>query len=152
MRQASRADISLLVDLMADFYAEGGYQLERERASNAFDALIANPRLGFAWIIESEGCDVGHVVITLRYAMEYGGLIACLDDLYVKQDWRNRGLSGAALREIKHFCEAAGIRAMTVEVGFSNGPAQSVYRRAGFTEAVDRQLLALALAAPSHVV
>lgn len=151
MRQARPADASLLVDLMAEFYAEAGYQLDREHATSAFEALLADPRLGFVWIIESEGRDVGHVVITLRYAMEYGGLIACLDDLYVKPDYRNRGLSRAAIHEIKCFCEGDGIRAMTVEVGFGNGPAQAVYRRAGFTVAVDRQLLALALAATSHV-
>ncbi len=32
------------------------------------------------------------------------------------------------------------------------GPAQTVYRRVGFVEAADRQLLALALANPAHAV
>ena len=53
---------------------------------------------------------------------------------------------GSALRE------SAGIRAMTVEVGFGNAPAQTVYRRAGFSELPDRQLLGFALAAPTHLV
>jgi predicted CXXCH cytochrome family protein len=46
----------------------------------------------------------------------------------------------------------AGIRALTVEVGHNNGPAETVYRRIGLAEAADRQLLALALAAPTHIV
>jgi ribosomal protein S18 acetylase RimI-like enzyme len=91
-------------------------------------------------------------VLTLKFAMEYGGLAACLDDLYVKPAWRNQGLSTAALLEVRSFCEKAGIRAVTVEVGYNNGPAQTVYRRIGFTELADRQLLALALAAPTHIV
>jgi GNAT superfamily N-acetyltransferase len=137
---------------MAEVYAEAGYELHQARAAEAFEAIIADERLGYVWIIDAEQQDVGHIVITLRYAMEYGGLIACLDDLYVKPDWRNRGLSAGALVEVRNFCESAGIRAMTVEVGHNNGPAQTVYRRVGFVEAAGRQLLALPLAAPTHVL
>lgn len=150
MRQASPNDIPLLVGLMAAFYAEGGYDLNRVRAAGAFAAILADERLGYVWVIHAEQEDVGHIVLTLRYAMEYGGLIACLDDLYVRPDWRNQGLSTRALVDVRNFCQGRGIRALTVEVGHNNGPAQTVYRRAGFAEAADRQLLALALAAPTH--
>jgi ribosomal protein S18 acetylase RimI-like enzyme len=81
--------------------------------------------------------------------MEYGGLVACLVDLYVKPGWRNQGLSTAALLQVRHFCENTGIRAVTVEVGHHNDPAQTVYRRAGFAEAPDRPLL---VARPTHVL
>lgn len=142
----------LLLDLMDEFYAEGGYRLNRTRAATAFTTILADARLGYVWIIDSEGEDVGHVVLTIRYAMEYGGAIACLDDLYVKPAWRNRGLSTAALIHIRDFCEKINIRALTVEVGADNGAAQAVYRRAGFSEAGSRQLLSLPLVAPTHDV
>jgi GNAT superfamily N-acetyltransferase len=137
---------------MNEFYAESGYQLDVERASGAFTAILADDRLGYVWIIDTERRDVGHAVLTFRYAMEYAGLVGCLDDLYVKPDWRNKGLSTAALFEIRRFCESAGIRAMTVEVGHNNAPAQKVYRRVGFVELADRQLLALSLTTPTHIV
>jgi GNAT superfamily N-acetyltransferase len=137
---------------MAEFYAEAGYPLNRPLAEGALAAILADERLGYVWLIEAEQQDVGHIVLTLRYAMEYSGLIACLDDLYVKREWRNKGLSTSALIEVRNFCERIGIRALTVEVGHSNDPAQTVYRRAGFAEAQDRQLLALPLAAPAHIL
>jgi GNAT superfamily N-acetyltransferase len=152
MRRASPDDIPLLVGLMDEFYAEAGYDLDHSRAAEAFAAILADERLGYVWIIQAEHRDVGHIVLTLRYAMEYGGIIACLDDLYVKSGWRNQGLSSGALVEVRNFCERVGIRALTVEVGHENGPAQTVYRRAGFAEAPNRQLLALALAAPTHTL
>ena len=152
MRRATPGDIPLLVDLMAEFYAEADYALDRACAAGAFTAILADERLGYVWIIQAENHDVGHIVLTLKYAMEYSGLIACLDDLYVKPDWRNQGLSTGALTEVRDFCKQAGIRALTVEVGHNNGPAQKVYRRVGFAEAVDRQLLALPLAAPTHIL
>jgi GNAT superfamily N-acetyltransferase len=152
MRRASQDDLPVLVGLMAEFYAEGGYALDHKRAATAFAALLDDDRLGYVWIIEEEHQDVGHLVLTLKYAMEYGGLVACLDDLYVKPDWRNRGLSTAALAEVCRFCQGTGIRAVTVEVSHNNGPAQKVYRRQGFAEPADRQLLTLPLAPPTHIV
>jgi|GEM_PF-1609370 len=152
MRRASPNDIPLLVDLMAEFYAEAGYDLDRARAAGAFEAILGDDRLGYVWVIQAEHQDVGHIVLTLKYAMEYSGLVACLDDLYLKPDWRNRGLSTGALVEFRNFCERVGVRALTVEVGHNNGPALTVYRRVGLAETPDRQLLALALAAPSHIV
>jgi ribosomal protein S18 acetylase RimI-like enzyme len=53
---------------------------------------------------------------------------------------------------MRSFCQARGVRAITVEVGVNNGPALKAYRNAGFAEAGERQILALPLAAPSHVV
>jgi GNAT superfamily N-acetyltransferase len=152
MRLAKPKDIDLLVTLMAEFYAEGGYALDRPRAALAFEAVLKDRRLGRIWIIQSGRQDVGHIVLTLKYAMEYGGIVGCVDDLYVRAAWRNKGLSTAALVDVKDFCEDADICALTVEVGFDNAPAQTVYRRTGFTELANRQLLALPLAAPAHIL
>ena len=152
MREALPEDIPTLLTLMSDFYAESGYELDRAVAERAFAAVLADDRLGHVWLIDDGPKDVGYVVLTLRFGMEYGGLIGCVDDLFVIPQSRNKGLSTAALIQVRDFCESSGIRAMTVEVGFSNGPAQAVYRRVGLVDAPGRQLLALALARPTHIV
>ena len=87
------------------------------RTRAAFAAVLADERLGYIRIIQEEHQPVGHLVLTLKYTMEYGGMVACLDDLYVKPAWRNRGLSTAALLEVKDFCEKAGIRPSMGSVG-----------------------------------
>lgn len=152
MRQAQSKDIATLVELMNEFYAESDYELDRSLAEKAFVAILADERLGYVWIIDENGKDVGYVAIALRYGMEYGGLMACIDDLFVVPQSRNRGLSTAALLQVRDFCKSIGICAITVEVGHSNGPAQRVYRRLGLTEVPGRQLLALALASPAHII
>ncbi len=105
MRRASSNDVPLLVGLMAEFYAEGGYDLNHARAAEAFAAVLADERLGCVSIIQAGQQDVGHLVLTFKYAMEYDGLIACVDDLYVRPDWRNQGLSTIALVKARNFCE-----------------------------------------------
>ena len=54
-------------------------------------------------------------------------------------------LSRRALAKLRDPCKDTNIRAITVEVGSDNGPAQAVYRRTGFTMADNRQLFQLNL-------
>ena len=150
MRKALPNDIQRLVAFMAEFYAEGGYPLNRRRATEAFAALLADDRLGHVWLIQSDSLDVGHVVLTLCFSVEYGGLIAFVDDLFVQAPFRRAGLGTAALAGVRDFCAERGVRALFVETGPDNAAAQAVYRRAGFVN-TDRQLLALRLADPTHV-
>ena len=148
MRQALPEDVDRLVALMDEFYAAAGYKLDHQRAASAFAALLAAERLGRVWFIQSGVCDVGYVVVTYCFSMEYGGLCAILDDLFIQPPFRSRGLGKAALAEVRSFCESKGVRAINVETGHDNAVAQG-YRRTGFVN-TDRQLMTLKLAEPSH--
>jgi hypothetical protein len=74
---------------MAEFYAESNYKLNRTLAEKAFATILADERLGYVWMIDENKKDVGYVVLTLRYSMEYGGSIAYIDDLFVVPQSRN---------------------------------------------------------------
>jgi GNAT superfamily N-acetyltransferase len=149
MRRASLADIQQLVELMAEFYAESGYTLNRAHAAKAFATLLGDDHLGRVWFIQLRSMDVGYVVLTIKYGMEYGGLTAWVEDLFVREPFRNKGLATAAITELRAFCSNFGVRAISVEVGRDSGPAQTVYRRTGFISN-DHQLMTLGLAEPTH--
>jgi ribosomal protein S18 acetylase RimI-like enzyme len=116
---------------MAEFYAESDYGLDQELAEKAFAAILSDERLGYVWLIDDQAKVVGYVVLTLRFGMEYGGLMACIDDLGVAPQSRNRGLTRATLVQVRDFCKTIDVRAITVEVSHSNGSTQTVYRRLG---------------------
>ncbi len=149
MRRASPDDVQQLVTLMAEFYSESPYVLNRRRATEAFTALLADERLGCVWFIQAKSQDVGYVVVTFCYSMEYGGRNAVLDDFYIQAAFRGAGLGKAALAEVRSFCVNQGIRAVHVETGHDNPVAQAVYRSAGFVN-TNRQHLTLSLAEPTH--
>src|SRR3954452_17144314 len=134
MRKALPADISRLVTLMTEFYSEASYLLNQQRAAEAFAAILADDRLGGVWIIEVDSQAVGHVVMTFCFSMEYGGLVAFVDDLFVRAPFRRSGLGKAALEVVRAFCVERGVRAIQVETGPDNLAAQATYRRAGFTK------------------
>jgi ribosomal protein S18 acetylase RimI-like enzyme len=149
VRRATVDDTETLVELMAEFYAESGYVLDRPHAGAAFSALLADPRLGLVWLIDQDATVAGYIVVTFVFGMEYGGPMAVVDDFFVRPESRNAGLGTAALGQVRDACVAAGVRAVSVEVGGDNAAAQAVYRRTGFAMTA-RRLMTMALAAPSH--
>lgn len=145
MRSANAEDIPLLVALMTEFYSEAGTPLDASRAAAAFAILLADDRLGNVWLIQAGKNDVGYVVVTFSYSMEFGGPNAFVDDLFVQTPFRGAGLGTSALQEVRAFCIGRGVRALHLETGRDNVAAQALYRRAGF-KVTDRQLLTLVLA------
>jgi ribosomal protein S18 acetylase RimI-like enzyme len=144
MRPATSEDRTLLVALMKEFYAESATPLDPAHAARSFAALLADDRLGKVWLIQAGDKDVGYVVITFSYSMEFGGRNAFIDDLFIQPAYRGAGLGTTALAEVRAFCIEGGVRALHLEAGRDNFAAQALYRSAGFV-VTDRQLLTLVL-------
>ena len=130
-RRATCADIPQLVALMQEFYAEAAVPLDPAWATQAFASLLEDPRRGAAWLLERDAAPVGHVVLSLRFAMEFGGLLGYVDDLFVRPAARRSGAAAAGLAALLAECRRLGCRAVEVEVGADNAAAQALYRRLG---------------------
>jgi ribosomal protein S18 acetylase RimI-like enzyme len=141
VRPARHADIPQLVALMREFYAESSYPLETDWAARAFERLLNAPSLGAVWLIEDEGSAIGHVVLTVRFAMEVGGLWGSIDDLFVQPACRRRGAATAALDAVVAECHRRGCLALSVEVGADNHAAIALYRRFGLVPGDDGRLM-----------
>ena len=134
---------------MTEFYAEAAFTLSAAPASRAFEALLAAPQLGAVWLAERDGLAVGHVVLTVAFSMEYGGLRGFIDDLYVLPAARGRGIGAALLAAARDGALARGVRALCVETGLANHPARGLYARAGYVDS-EHALLMQPLAAAMH--
>ena len=150
LRRAGTDDLHQLVAMMAEFYSDSPYTLNPRRAAEAFAPLLADDRWGYVWFILGDSQEVGYVVITLGYSMEYGGPSAVVDDFFIKPAFRGNGQGKAALAEVGSCCAAGGVRAIHVETGDDNPRALAVYRGSGFVD-TNRVHLALKLAEPTHV-
>jgi len=149
IRAALMSDVGMLATMMIEVYAEADFPLGREAAQRAFEPLIRAPTQGGVWILECDATPAGFIVLTVMYAMEYGGLRGFVDDFYVRPRFRRRGLGAKALAVVKSHCLATGVRALFVQTGPDNDVAQRVYKRAGFTD-TGHVLFAQPLAAPIH--
>lgn len=149
IRPATPVDIPELVALMTAFYAHAGFTLPTEPAERAFQALLADARLGGVWLGETGTTAVGYAVLTVCFSMEYGGLRGFIDDLYVQDGARRQGAGEGLLGAVRTAADERGVRALLVEVGPDNQTARRLYARAGYAES-GHIFLSLPLAAPVH--
>lgn len=148
LRLADAADVDLLTELMAEFYAESGVDLDKDAARSALDGLVRNSSAGRIWLVLSDGVPVGYIVLTLGYSLEYYGRDAFVDDLYIRPEHRAQGLGKLALQRLEDSCRDLDVRAIHLEVGRDNHAARGLYRKWGFEEH-DRLLMTKHLRPPS---
>jgi len=140
-RPATLADVPALVGLMEEFYAEASFPLDHAWAAASFEALLQDPSRGAVWLLLDGGEVAGHVVLTIRFSMEQGGLDAFVDDLFVRSAHRRRGLGRAGLEALFAECRRRGVLAVHVEVGDTNAPAQALYASFGLAPRTDGRVL-----------
>jgi len=146
------SEIEELINLMSDFYEEAGCKLNIELFRRALRTLIADPELGRVWLLEHKNQIAGYVVLTLIFSMEYGGLCAFVDDFFIRTGFRRLGLGRVGMDALLAECRQKGVRAVNIEVGRDNLPAQEFYATFGFTELnLDRQMVTLKIESETSI-
>ncbi len=101
--------------------------------------------------MEVRGQVAGHVVLSVRFAMEFGGLSAYIDDLFVRVEYRRQGAASAGLDAFVAECLRRGCRSIHVEVDPANLAANALYRRYGLGPGADlRSQLTVVLDSPGR--
>ena len=131
--------------MMGMLYSEAGATHHRERARRAAEGLMANPELGGVWLIHVKyervhDEPVGYLCVTLCYSLEFDGRFALLDELYLEEAWRGKGIGAQAIAFAAEWGRARGLAAIRLEVARTNSRAIELYRREGF-QAQDRHLM-----------
>jgi ribosomal protein S18 acetylase RimI-like enzyme len=125
--------------LMREFYALEHLEY-RDEVVRALRELWDRPELGRVYLLRADGETAGYVVLTFGFSLEFHGRDALVDELYVREPFRGRGLGTACLRHVEALCRAEGIRAVHLEVDHGNAPAKRLYHRLGYRDH-DRHLL-----------
>ncbi|HEY1339615.1 MAG TPA: GNAT family N-acetyltransferase [Bryobacteraceae bacterium] len=130
-RPITEATIAAALDMMPRLY--GSQPFDPMQARAALERLLADPRWGGAWLIESEGKTSGYLVLTVCFSLEFRGRYGLLDELYLEPEARGRGIGKEALDFVAEECRRRGFAAVRLEVGLDNARALALYQREGFT-------------------
>jgi GNAT superfamily N-acetyltransferase len=145
-RQAVPGDVDAIVAMMRGYYEQDGYTFVDNEARAAALMLIQDPSLGRLWIAQEKDTVVGYVAVALGFSFEYRGREAFVDELFIAESHRGRGLGREALEIAEAWCREAGVHALHLEVERHREPALELYRRRGF-EDFGRSLMTKWLAA-----
>jgi ribosomal protein S18 acetylase RimI-like enzyme len=133
-RPATTADEPALLELMREFYRHAAMAWDEAAARAALHGLLADAGLGRALLIELDGALAGYLAVCFGYSLEFLGRDAFVDELYVREAFRGRGLGARALEIAADLCRECGVRALHLEVEHRNTRAQEIYRKAGFAD------------------
>ena len=121
------ADIEVITQMMQNFYAIDNYPMDVEVAKNLFQEFITNEHLGKSWLIYSENEIVGYIILTFIFSFEYGGKIAFVDELFIKETARGKGFGKEAIQFIQQEVPKLSLKLLYLEVEPHNENAQKLY-------------------------
>ena len=121
------ADIEIITLMMQDFYAIDNYPMDVEVTKTLFQEFISNEHLGKSWLIYSENEIVGYIILTYIFSFEYGGKIAFVDELFIKETARGKGIGKEAIQFIQREVPKLSLKLLYLEVEPHNENAQKLY-------------------------
>lgn len=134
--------IESMVYFMGEFYAIDNYRFDTAKTTNLWKEFIENEHLGKAWFICNNQEVVGYIILTFVFSFEYQGKIAFLDELFVTETARGRGIGSKAIDFIKAESHKLSLKLIYLEVEPHNTKAQKLYLASGF-EMHNRKLMHL---------
>lgn len=120
-------DITAITLMMQDFYTIDNYPMDVEVTKTLFQEFISNEKLGKSWLIYSENEIVGYMILTFVFSFEYGGKIAFVDELFIKETARGKGIGKEAIRFIQAEVPKLSLKLLYLEVEPHNENAQKLY-------------------------
>ena len=130
---AGPGDLDRLAALVAAFHTEAGLDSSQETRRAGLAPLLDGIPHGAAYLIGPARAPVGYAIISFGWSVEFGGMDAFLDEIYLRPPVRGRGIASETLQALPAALAGAGVRAMHLEVDRDNDPARRLYTRAGFT-------------------
>jgi len=137
-------DAATLLDMMRDYYPIEGASFRPEVQGPALRSLLADPALGRVFLVRHGAEIAGYVVLTFDYGLEAGGREMFIDELFLVERFRGRGLGARVLEFVSQVCRDLGGRALHLAVGLENARARRAYEKHGFA-ATRREMMTLSL-------
>ena len=130
---AGPEDLTRLEKMVASYHAEAGIESDLQSRAAAIEPLLEGSPHGAIWLIGPRMSPVGYVAVSFGWSLELGGMDGFVDEIWLREAVRGRGMGGEALSELLKTLDQAGVKAMHLEVE-KDGPAGRLYRRVGFKE------------------
>lgn len=129
-------DMEDYIRFSTEFYNSSAVDkpVPREHFEQGFDEMMRSDVYVQGYMLVCDGNNVGYCVTMKTYSVEAGGITIWIDELFVLEEYRSKGLG----RELFKYIEENGdkkLRRIRLEVELENGRAISLYKKMGFEPA-----------------
>jgi GNAT superfamily N-acetyltransferase len=137
VREAGADDVEAVAGAVESLLAElGGRRPGRAELEFEVQALLDDPEGGSVLIAEADGLLVGMLSASWQRAIHVPGVYATIQDLWVDEAWRSRGVGAELVEAIASQARRRGVSRLEVglprETFAAIASTESFYRRNGF--------------------
>lgn len=134
MRKMQEQDRAIFLQMAKEFYHSPAVfnPVPEEYFERTFAELIARDLYVEGYILEQGTETAGYVLISKTYSQEIGGMVAWIEEIYVRPAFQGQGLGSAFLRWYEQELDLRQVRRLRLEVEPENSRAAALYARLGF--------------------
>jgi len=129
---AEISHLEIIIKMMQSFYAIDNYFFDGEIAAKLIQEFVNNENLGKCWVILKDKKTIGYVILTFVFSFEYKGRIAFLDELYIEEEFRGKGIGKTAIQFIQEQANELSLKLIYLEIENHNQNAQKLYLSQNF--------------------
>ncbi|SHI37243.1 hypothetical protein SAMN04488012_101168 [Palleronia salina] len=138
LRLAAPEDAAKLDRLMAACHDETGYAMDEDARSAALEPLLAGDVPGAAYLIGPPSSPVGYVLLRFGYSVAQGGMVADIDEIYIRPPVRNRAMASEAVNSLARNLRNLGIARLTARL--DDAAPDALFRRLLFKGRSEQRL------------
>lgn len=128
---AKADDLDRVLPMVAAYHKEGGIEADEAHRRAAIEPLLEGSPHGAVWLIGPRMAPVGYVAVAFGWSIEFGGMDGWIDEIWIREKVRRRGMGSEALNDLMKTLRSAGLKALHLEAVPESG-TERLYRRLGF--------------------
>ena len=125
-------DVEVVVALLRAQLLEHEIDTPTELLHAVVSTVLSDANHGFIFLASDRGETVGVSYAASHLSAEHGGIIGWLEELYVRPEWRSRGVGSALLEATIARAQELRWRGLELEVVAGHERAAALYLRHGF--------------------
>ena len=134
VRLATLDDLNHIVEFNAAIASETeDLELDRDVLRAGVGAVLADSAKGVYYCAEVDGVVAGQTMITLEWSDWRNAQCWWIQSVYVKEEYRRRGVFKALYEHVRHLAREAGAVGLRLYAYDTNSRAHATYERMGMT-------------------
>lgn len=136
IRKADTSDLPAMSSMIARLFSiESDFAIDRAKQERGLRALLDSEHAAvFVAFEDSPANAIGMVTVQLTISTAEGGFSALIEDLFVGEAFRGRGLATALIHAAEDWCRSRGASRVQLLADYTNEGALKFYDHMGFAE------------------
>ena len=127
-------DLGALTELVRAYHDYDQHPFDEPVIVAALRQLCAGTPYAKAWLLSLDGRQIGYASVSYGFSIEVGGLDFFLDEFFLAEPWRGRGLGRVLLAMIEDEVRKLGGLRLCLEAELHNPRAKALYDTSGYEE------------------